>query len=42
MLSGPKVFVPGDEVRLKALLNTNAGPDGQKGNLGFSLLKIKF
>ena len=30
MLSGPKVFVLGDEVRLEALLDTNGVPDGQK------------
>jgi predicted nucleotidyltransferase len=30
MLSGPKVFVVGDEVRLEALLNTSGVPDGQK------------
>jgi predicted nucleotidyltransferase len=30
MLSGPKVFVLGDEVRLEALLKRNAVPEGQK------------
>lgn len=30
MLSGPKVFVLGDEVGLEALLNTSGIPDGQK------------
>jgi predicted nucleotidyltransferase/DNA-binding transcriptional ArsR family regulator len=30
MLSGSKVFVLGDEVRLEALLKTNGVPDGQK------------
>jgi len=30
MLSGPKVFVLGDEVRLEALLNTNGVLNGQK------------
>ncbi len=30
MLSGPKVFVLGDEARLEALLNTNRTTDGQK------------